>query len=272
MRPWVTGGILRFVTHRAPGRLSGKIALITGGTAGIGAATAELFVAEGATVWFTGRNRDKGNALAERLGDAAHYVEADVRSSQDCALAVETAMSQSDRIDTLFNNAGIVPFGTAEETSDEMWADTLATNVTGVFQMCRAVLPAMRASGGGSIVNNASDWGLVGGQGALAYCTSKGAVVQMTKSLALDHARENIRVNAVCPGDTYVDRWAEGSDGDVTTEIEAMAAVIPMGRVADVGEIAEAVLYLCSDLSSYVTGQCLVVDGGNTAGGASTRY
>ena len=260
------------MTDHATGRLSGKIALITGGTAGIGAATADLFVVEGATVWFTGRNRDKGNALAERLGHAAHYVEADVRSAQDCARVVETAMKHSGRIDALFNNAGIVPFGTAEETSDEMWADAIATNVTGVFQMCRAVLPAMRASGGGSVVNNASDWGLVGGQEALAYCTSKGAVVLMTKSLALDHARENIRVNAVCPGDTYVDRWAGRSTRDVSAEIETMAAAIPMGRVANVGEIAEAVLYLCSGLSSYVTGQCLVVDGGNTAGGASTRY
>lgn len=260
------------MTKHAPGRLSGRVALITGGRAGIGAAAAELFVAEGAIVWFTGRSGAKGDALAARLGDRAHYIEADVRSPDDCSRAVEATMAGSGRLDALFNNAGIVPFGNAEETTDEMWANTIATNVTGVFQMCRAALPALRASGGGVIVNNASDWGLVGGQGAVAYCASKGAVVLMTKSLALDHARENIRVNAVCPGDTYVARWAERSDGDVSAEIEASAAAIPMGRVGDVAEIAEAVLYLCSDASSYVTGHCLVVDGGNTAGGASSRY
>lgn len=255
-------------------RLSGKTAIITGATSGIGRATALLFAEEGASVVLTGRRRELGEALEAECrlrGVRALFVEADHTRAGDCARVVESTLEAFGRIDILFNNAGIVTKGTAETTSEEDWAATMALNVTAVWRMCRLVIPHMRAAGGGSIVNNASDWAVVGGKGALPYATSKGAVALMTKSMALDHALEKIRVNAVCPGDTFVERWIEkgyfeGSN-PVTME-EAMresSAYIPMGRFGQPEEIARAVLFLASDDSSFVTGHLLLADGGNTA-------
>jgi meso-butanediol dehydrogenase / (S,S)-butanediol dehydrogenase / diacetyl reductase len=254
-------------------RLKGKVALITGGTSGIGRATAELFAQEGAHVALTGRRIVLGQQLAKQINGL--YVQADHRLVADCERVVRTTLDSFGRIDILFNNAGIVVKGTAEETSESQWEDTLSLNVTAVWHMSKLVLPVMRSQGGGTIINNASDWGLVGGKEAVAYCTSKGAVVQMTKSMALDHAHENIRINAVCPGDTFVDRWIEEGyfqdrsgtqDSDGVDEIMVrQSETIPLRRVADAMEIARAVLFLASDDSSYVTGAVLVVDGGNTA-------
>jgi NAD(P)-dependent dehydrogenase (short-subunit alcohol dehydrogenase family) len=174
------------------------------------------------------------------------------------------------RIDILFNNAGLVVSGTAETTSEDDWAETLLLNVTGVWRMCKSVLPILRAQGGGVIVNNASDWGLVAGRNSVAYCASKGAVVQMTRAMAVDHARENIRINAVCPGDTFVERWTtEGyhrnAEGGIDEMLKHMGQDLPMGRVGRAEEIAKAVLFLASDDSSFMAGAALVVDGGNTA-------
>ena len=248
-------------------RLQGKVALITGGTSGIGQATVELFAAEGARVAFTGRRAALGQAIAARTG--ARFIPADHRRLEDCTRAVEEAQAAFGRIDILFNNAGIVTGGTAEEISEEDWNETLLLNVTGVWRMSKLVLPVMRAQGGGVIVNNASDWGVVGGLAAVAYCASKGAVVQMTKAMALDHAREHIRINAVCPGDTFVERWTqEGyfrTSGAVEEKVARMSAALPLGRVGEANEIAQAVLFLASDESSFMTGACLLVDGGNTA-------
>jgi meso-butanediol dehydrogenase / (S,S)-butanediol dehydrogenase / diacetyl reductase len=249
-------------------RLSNKLALITGGTSGIGQATVRLFVAEGARVAFTGRRRALGQALAAETG--AVFIEADHRILADCERSVQAAVAALGGLDILFNNAGIVTSGTAEGTGEDVWAETLALNVTGVWRMSRLALPHLRVRGGGAIVNNASDWGLVAGRGVVAYCTSKGAVIQMTKAMALDHAREGIRINAVCPGDTFVERWLEGDyaervGGTAAEEIAAMGAALPLGRVGQATEIARAVLFLASDEASFVTGTTLLVDGGNTA-------
>jgi len=261
------------VADSSSGKLAGRVALVTGATSGIGAATAGLFAGEGAAVVVTGRRVEHGEALAERIardGGRALYVQADHTREADCRRVVDEAVSAFGRIDILFNNAGVVVDGTAEETSEDVWASTLALNVTAVWRMSKLVLPHMRAGGGGAIVNNASDWGLVGGARAVAYCASKGAVVQMTRAMALDHASENIRINAVCPGDTFVERWREqgyflGGTRVDPEEISADALELPMRRVGKAEEIARAVLFLASDDASYVTGAALPVDGGNTA-------
>jgi NAD(P)-dependent dehydrogenase (short-subunit alcohol dehydrogenase family) len=256
------------------GKLSGKVAIITGATSGIGKATALLFAEEGADVVVTGRRVELGKGVEAEIrqkGVRGVFVEADHSKAEDCQRVMDVALKELNRIDILFNNAGIVTSGTAETTSDEIWNETLAINVTAVWRMCKLVIPIMKRQGGGAIVNNGSDWSVVAGRDAFPYIASKGAVAMMTKAMALDYARENIRVNAVCPGDTFVDRWMEkgyfeGSD-PVTIE-EAMkesSAYIPMGRFGKPEEIAKAVLFLVSDDSSFVTGHLLLVDGGNTA-------
>lgn len=255
-------------------KLQGKVALITGGTSGIGKATAILFAQEGASIAFTGRRVEKGEATAteiERSGGNVVFIPADHTRNEDCQHTIETVVQRFGRLDILFNNAGVVLDGDAESTTEADWALTFDLNVTAIWRMSRLVIPHMRALGGGAIVNNASDWGLVGAPNAVAYCASKGAVIQMTRAMALDHAREKIRINAVCPGDTLVERWFEdgyfkGSGAvDRTEALEESGAALPIGRVATPDEIARAVLFLASEDSSYMTGGILVIDGGNTA-------
>jgi meso-butanediol dehydrogenase / (S,S)-butanediol dehydrogenase / diacetyl reductase len=255
-------------------KLTGKAAIITGATSGIGKATALLFAAESADLVITGRRVELGQRLEDEIrhkGGRCVFVEVDHRQAADCSRVVERTLSEFGRVDILFNNAGIVTSGTAETTSEEVWNDTLAINVTAVWRMCKLVIPYMKKQGKGLIVNNGSDWSVVAGSDALPYITSKGAVAMMTKAMALDYARENIRVNAVCPGDTFVERWVEngyfeGSDPvNIEEALKESSAYIPMGRFGKPEEIAQAVLFLASDDSSFVTGHLLFVDGGNTA-------
>jgi NAD(P)-dependent dehydrogenase (short-subunit alcohol dehydrogenase family) len=264
------------ITHepRPQGKLSGKVALITGGTSGIGAATVALFSSEGAQVAFTGRRTSLGEQLVDGLrqgGGQVVFVKADHTKLDDCEHTIAITSRQFGRIDILFNNAGVVMDGTAENTSEEDWAYLMNINLTAVWRMSRLVLQHMRLQGGGVIVNNASDWGVVGAENALAYAVSKAAVVQLTRCMALDLAAEKIRVNAVCPGDTFVSRWLEkgyfeSSDPVTLEQAKAEASAgLPMKRFALPEEIARAVLFLASSDSSYMTGQALVVDGGNTA-------
>jgi meso-butanediol dehydrogenase / (S,S)-butanediol dehydrogenase / diacetyl reductase len=256
------------------GKLTGKVAIITGATSGIGKATALLFAEEEAHVVITGRRVELGQTLEVEIrkrGARCLFIEADHTRADDCARVVERTLAEFGRVDILFNNAGIVTGGTAETTSEEVWNETFAINVTAVWRMSRLVLPVMKKQGRGVIVNNGSDWSVVAGRDAFPYIMSKGAVAMMTKAMALDYARENIRVNAVCPGDTLVDRWMEKGyfeNSDPVTVDEAMkesSAYIPMGRFGKPEEIAQAVLFLASEASSFVTGHLLLVDGGNTA-------
>lgn len=256
------------------GRLTGKTAIITGATSGIGKATALLFADEGADLVITGRRVGLGTrveAECRARGARCVFIAADHARAEDCQKVVDAALREFGRIDILFNNAGIVTKGTAVTTEESVWRETLEINVTAVWRMSKLVLPVMKKQGRGAIVNNGSDWSVVAGRDAFPYVVSKGAVGLMTKAMALDFARDGIRVNAVCPGDTFVDRWLEkgyfeGSD-PVTLEeaVRESSAYIPMGRFGKPEEIAKAVLFLASDDSSFVTGHLLLVDGGNTA-------
>jgi meso-butanediol dehydrogenase/(S,S)-butanediol dehydrogenase/diacetyl reductase len=246
----------------------GPVHIVTGGTSGIGAATVRLLAGDGACVLFTGRRAARGTALEREVREAggkAEYWPLDHRQPASAAGFVEKALERHGRIDGLFNNAGIVRGGTAEATGEEDWAEIFALNVTAVWRMSRAVIPAMRRQGGGAIVNNASDWGLVAGEGAVAYCASKGAVVQMTRAMALDHAKDRIRINAVCPGDTEVERWHERQAADPDAPSLNVPGGVPLGRYGRPEEIARAVRFLLSDDAGFITGTTLAVDGGNTA-------
>ncbi len=259
------------------GRLEDRTAIITGGSAGIGRATALLFAQEGARVVIAARSAEHGQEVVERIqaaGGTARFVACDVRRPDDCARAVQAAVDAFGQLDILFNNAGIVPVGTALETTPTVWDDVLATNVSGTFYMSRAALPPMIARGRGVIINCGSDWSVVGGQAAAAYCATKGAVALLTKAMALDHGRQGIRINAICPGDTYVERWNAKLKPGQTLEayLDDLGQGFALGRVASADEIARAVLFLASDDSSYMTGALLVVDGGNTAGGTAVTF
>lgn len=254
--------------------LMNKIALVTGGNSGIGEASVLALVNQGAQVYFTGRRADKGEhvmAEARKTGGNAVYISCDHTSAEQNKALIKRIMDEAGGLDILFNNAGIVTKGTAENTSQQDWDQTLAINVTAVWQLCKHTIPVMRARGGGAIVNNASDWGIVGAPNAFAYAASKGAIVQMTRSMAIDHAPDKIRVNAVCPGDTFVERWLEKGyfEGeDPVTIAQAQEGSVDsnlMRRFGFPSEIADAVVFLAGPRSSFMTGQMLVVDGGNTA-------
>ena len=253
------------------GRLQGKRALITGGASGIGRATAALFAREGAAVVLFDRDAAGGRAEADRAvagGGRAFFVEGDVTRMADCERAIAETLRLVGGLDVLFNNAGVIRRGTILETSEADFDLTLAVNLKGIFLLSRCAIPAMAGGGGGVIVNAASNWGLVGGAKAAAYCASKGAVVLLTKAMALDHGPQGIRVNCVCPGDidTPMLRGEAEQLGLPVEEHLAELARVPIGRVGRPEDVAEAVLYLASDASSFMTGTPLLIDGGFTAG------
>lgn len=250
---------------------SGKSVLVTGSTTGIGAACARAFAESGAAVMISGRDSARGLSVAESIraaGGTAEFTAVDLRADGACESLVARTIERWGRLDVLVNNAGILYTANAVETTNDQWLDTLAVNVTALFYLSRAAVKHMRGAGGGAIVNIASEWGLNGEPNHVAYCASKGAVIQITRCMALDHARDGIRVNSVCPGEIHtrmVDEILAAKGGDPAANVRALAAGIPMRRLADPGEVAGCVRFLASDQASYVTGVNLPVDGGNDA-------
>jgi NAD(P)-dependent dehydrogenase (short-subunit alcohol dehydrogenase family) len=251
-------------------RLKNRVALITGGTSGIGEATALLFAKEGAKVAVTGRSVERGNEVAAAItrgSGEAMFIKTDVRFPDECRAAVDQTVGRFGRVDILFNNAGVFYAHDALECSEEEWDLQIDVNLKGTFLMSKFALPHMIAQRSGVIINNSSGWGLVGGDKAVAYCASKGGVVLLTKAMAVDHGRQGIRVNCICPGDIETPMLPEDAKfrGMNWEDYLAGAANRPMGRVGTPDEIAKAALFLASDDSSFMTGSALVVDGGGSA-------
>jgi 2,5-dichloro-2,5-cyclohexadiene-1,4-diol dehydrogenase 2 len=243
------------------GRLAGKVALVSGGASGIGAAHVRVFAAEGAKVVAGDVQEAQGKTVVEEVnkrGGEAVFVRLDVAKEADWANAVQTAVSRFGKLTTLINNAGIYwPQGVEAETL-ENWNKMTTVNQTGVWLGMKAAIPALRNAGGGAIVNISSLYGLIGSPGSIAYHATKGAVRLMTKSAALEYVKQGIRVNSIHPGmiDTPI-------LGNLTPQdAEAIRAATPMGRMGKPEEIAYGSLYLCSDEAAYVTGIELVIDGG----------
>jgi NAD(P)-dependent dehydrogenase (short-subunit alcohol dehydrogenase family) len=251
--------------------LLGKIALITGGASGIGRATALLFAREGAAVAITDLNQKAGQEVAAEInqsGGRAIFEPADVTLASDCRRVVQMTVAEFGGIHILFNNAGIIRRASVVELNEADWDRVMAVNVKAIYLMCHEIIPIMASNGGGSIVNTSSGWGLAGGPRAAVYCASKGAVVLLTKAMAIDHGPQKIRVNCICPGDTDTAMLRQEAQQLSASAVDFLAdsAKRPLGRVGTPEEIAQAALYLSSDASSFVTGTALVVDGGGLAG------
>lgn len=243
------------------GKLDNKIAIITGGASGIGAATAKLFLEEGAKAVIVDMNEEKGKTFEQELkeqGKQVLFVKADVTNETDIQHVFSQTKSTFGGVDILFNNAGIGAIKPTEDLPFSEWRKTLAVDLDGVFLFAQAAIKEFLQSGGGVIVNTASMYGLVGAAGSAAYNAAKAGVVNFTRSIALEYATRNIRVNAICPG--FIDTPILGD-----TDRSALIEATPMKRLGKPEEIAKAVLFLASDDSSFMTGSALVVDGGYTA-------
>lgn len=248
-------------------RFAGKTVLVTGAGSGIGRAAAVAFAAEGGHIVVSDVDDAHGEetvALLRKSGAQAEFVHADVSRAADCAAMVEQALRRFGRLDVAFNNAGInLAVAPIAEVDEAQWQRIVGINLTGVFLSMKYEIPAMKQSGGGRIVNTASVGGLIGTAGVTAYCATKHGVVGLTKSAALDHIQDGIRINAICPGGTRTAMLAEWFKHP---EVERAAlSQTPIGRMADPSEIARAVLFLASDESSFMVGHALVADGGLTA-------
>jgi NAD(P)-dependent dehydrogenase (short-subunit alcohol dehydrogenase family) len=261
-----SGSLLKEMTSM---RLQDKVAVITGAAQGIGREAALLFAAEGARIVAVDVSDDAGHATVAELqaaGHAACYVHADVSQSADCQRMIATAENQFGQLNILFNNAGIMHAddGDAESTDEEIWELTMRVNLKGVYLGCKHGIPALRRAGGGSVINTASFVALLGAATPqLAYTASKGGVLAMTRELAIVHARESIRVNALCPGPLRTELLMKFLNTEEKRQRRLVH--IPMGRFGEAKEMAQAALFLASDESSYLTGADFVVDGGITA-------
>ena len=250
-------------------KLKGKVALITGGTEGMGYATAEIFLREGAKVAISGRSEEKGAEAGRKLGSKGDvlFIRGDVSMDADAKKMVQETVDRFGRIDIVFNNAGVYLEKVAEATSEAEWDHVIDINLKGTFLVSKHAVSHMKRQGRGVIINNSSDAGLVGNRACAAYCASKGGVTIMTKAMALDYAKDNIRVNCVNPGviDTPMVAQEVAKASDKAGYERQMNLDHPIGRIGQPEEVAKAVLFLASDEASFITGAALSVDGGLTA-------
>jgi len=241
-----------------------KVAVITGAASGMGAATAKGFAAKGGKVIIVDRNEDLANQVAKEIDGLA--VIGDISDSTFCNLAIKAAIENFGKLDVLVNAAGIIARKDTLETDDETWQRVMNVNVNGLFFMSRAAIEVMKPQGQGAIVNFGSIWGGVGAAGVIAYCASKGAVHQITRSMALEYVKDGIRINAVCPGEVNTPMIHSERNVSVTKEtIKQIEDSVPMGRMAEPEEVAKVVLFLASNDASYMTGAMIEVDAGYTA-------
>ncbi|MGY8635360.1 SDR family oxidoreductase [Bradyrhizobium sp. 14AA] len=248
-------------------RLKNKVAIVTGAAAGIGAATAKLFTSEGARVVVADWNEAGARAVAQEIGEAAFAVGVDVRDAAAVRSMISACVERFGRLDVLVNNAGKGTLGSVVTASEAEWDDIVSINLKSVFLCSKFAIPVMASAGGGVIVNTASNIAQVGIKDRAAYVAAKGGVASLTRAMALDHAPENIRVNAVCPGviwSTYFDKMLQQVP-DPDAFVAGLKARAPMARVGQPEEIASMILWLASDESSFATGGMFTVDGGMTA-------
>ena len=243
-----------------------KVVVITGASSGIGSATVLKFHQQGFNVVLAGRNEDRLNAVANTLTNAIIWA-GDLTKSTACEELINFTIASFGRLDILINCAGIIHRSTAIDTTDTQWLETIAVNLNAPFYLSRAAIPHMTKNGG-TILNIASDWGLQGGALAAAYCASKGGLVLLTKAMAIDHAKDKIRINAICPGDVDTPMLKIESDQrgiDYETAMIENNADSLTGRITQPDEVAALCLYLASDCAAQITGTAISIDGGNTA-------
>ncbi|ESX98057.1 SDR family NAD(P)-dependent oxidoreductase [Mesorhizobium sp. LNJC405B00] len=248
-----------------------KVVIVTGATSGIGEAVVQAIAATEASIVLVGRDRERGQRALEsvqKLNCSAELMLGDVTDSAFADQVINSAVERFGKVSVLVNSAGIIRRGSALETTDDDWRQIFDVNVNGVFYFSRAAVKAMRRTGGGSIVNIASNVGLVGCSGLAAYCASKGAVVLLTRAMALDHAKEQISINAVCPGAVDTPMLVSAHSKPVTADeiLQRNIDSIPQGRVATPKEIASLTLFLASEEARHITGVAVPIDGGFTAG------
>lgn len=250
--------------------LEGKRAVVTGAGSGIGRATAEVLAELGAAVVLADIDETAGATAAKAIvaeGGKAAFVRCDVSKAADCDRVIATARDEFGGLDVLFNNAGIIRRSTVTDITEDDWDLVMAVNIKSIMLLSRGAIPLMEAAGGGAIINTGSGWGIQGGASAVSYCASKGAVVNMTRAMAIDHGASNIRVNCVCPGDTATGMLADEARqlGESVDAFYADAADRPLGRIGQPRDIARMVAFLASDAASFVSGAVIPVDGAGTA-------